>query len=260
MWEEISAHLYKHLKIARRWPGELAHLFVYPTISLLSLGILAFFLIMNGAPLSAMMFVFVGVLMWNVYDMAQRIMSYGITLDIWNECLRHSFVGASRIRHFIIGNLIYGAIGAVIGLVIVAIAGIFVFGFDIFSGGIFLAANMAFVFVFGAGIGMMIDALMLTRGSKYMAVIWIIPGIIMILSGVYYPPELLPPGVFEVSMALPSTHCISSLRAAVLGAGGSAMAEFLTGSVLAAVYFIAGGILFRLGLKKGRENGVITKY
>ncbi|MFQ5648034.1 MAG: ABC transporter permease, partial [Candidatus Aenigmatarchaeota archaeon] len=187
-------------------------------------------------------------------------MSYGITLDIWNESLRHSFVGASRLRHFITGNLIYGAIGALVTLAIIAAAGIFAFGFDIFSGGLFLAANMVFVFIFGAGIGMMIDALMVTKGSKYMAIIWIIPGLIMILSGVYYPAEMLPAGAFEFSMALPSTHCISSLRAAISGMGSIAYSEFLIGAGLAVVFFLAGGLLFKHGLKKSRESGVITKY
>lgn len=260
MWNEISAHLYKQMKIAQKWPGELAHLFVYPTIGLLSLGILAFFLVLNGAPVSSMLFVFVGVLMWNVYDMAQRTMSYGVTLDVWNESLKHSFVGASRVRHFIIGNMIYGAIGALIVLAIIGAAGLFMFDFNIFAGGIYLMLNMAFLFLFGSGIGLMINSLMVSKGSRYMAIIWIIPGMIMIFSGVYYPVELLPMGVMQFSMLMPSTHNIISLRSAMMGLEGLAMTELWIGGALAIAYFLAGGLLFKYGLKKGRVTGTITKY
>lgn len=260
MITEISAHLYKHIKIAQKWPGELAHLFIYPSISLLSLGILAFFLVLNGAPLESMVFVFVGVLMWNVYDMAQRTMNYGITEDIWNESLKHSFVGASRLWHFITGNVLYGSIGAVIGLVIVGLVGLYAFGFNIFAGGLFLAANMATIFIFGAGAGMMVNALMMVKGSKYMAIIWILPGVIMVLSGIYYPAELFPSGVYELSTLLPSTHAINSLRAAIGGSGALAMSEFLVSGALAAVFFVAGGLLFSYGLKRSRTTGVLTKY
>lgn len=260
MFEEMTAHLYKQMKIAQKWPGELAHVFVYPTISIVSLGILAYFMVSQGAPLEAMTFIFVGVLMWNFYEMGERTMSYGITLDIWNESLKHTFAGMTRLRHFVAGNMLYGSVGAIIGFLILGFAGIFAFGFNIFEGGMFLFGNLISIYLFATGVGMMINGLMATKGSKYMAIIWIIPGLVMVFSGVYYPAELLPGGAYQVSLGLPSTHAISSLRSAFGGLDTLAFTEFLLGLGMSVAYFIAGGLLFNLGIKRGRNNGVLTKY
>ena len=78
----------------------------------------------------------------------------------------------------------------------------------------------------------------------------------MVFSGVYYPPEVLPPIAFEVSMAIPSTHIVASLRAFLLGGGvDMAVHEFLIGGALALVVFLIGANVFRVAVKKGKENG-----
>ena len=260
MWNEVSAHLYKHTKIAVKWPGEAAHIFIYPLMTILSMGILAYFVVSQGAPAEAFTFVFVGVVAWNVYEMAERTMSYGVMVDIFNDCLKHSFVGRSGLRHFIPGNMLYGIIGSVIGLLMAIAAGLFLFGFNLMAGGLFLVANLTFIFIFGTGMGMLLNGIMLSRGARYMALVWSMPGLVMLFSGVFYPPEILPPGIFHISMAMPSTHSITSIRAAIFGMQAGAWGEFLTGALGSVIFFVLGGFIFRLGMKKGKENGTITKY
>jgi ABC-2 type transport system permease protein len=260
MWNEASAYLYKHIKIAMRWPGELVHLLVHPLISILSIGILAFFVITQGAPVETLLFAFVGVVTWNVFECSERITGYGIMVDIFNGCMKHSFTGRTGIWSFIVGNGLYAVISAITGFIIALLAGLFLFGFNLLNGGLYLLANLAFVFIFGVGVGLMLNSLIVSRGAKIMALVWILPGLTMIFSGVFYPPEILPPVVQEISLSLPATHSLVSLRAAFNGLFDVAFYEMLIGGVMSLAAFAIGVVSFRYGIMKGKENGVITKY
>ena len=259
MFEEISAYFYKHRKIARRRPIEMFVVFIDPLIALLSVGILIYFAIQNGAPTSSLMFVFVGVVAWNFYDLTQRALTYGITFDIWSASLKHSFSAKAKIYHFILGNSLYGLLSSAIAFLVIASVGFFAFGFNIFSGGLYLI-NLIPIFIFAISIGLIIDSLMVSKGEKYMALIWMMAGVVMIFSGVYYPADVLPTPIKEISQLLPATHSIASMRAGFGYSTETGLAEFAIGLTLSIVYLIAGIILFKRGLKTGYENGMITNY
>lgn len=260
MWNEISAHLYKQVKIAQRWPGELMHIFVFPMISIASLGILAHFVITQGAPVETFYFVFVGVVVWNVYELSERTMAYGVMADIFNGSLKHSFLGNSTMVHYIAGNAIYGFLGSVIGIVMAILGGIYLFGFNILDAGIFLALNLGVLFIFGVGMGLILTGILLMKGVKYMAGVWLAPGLVLLFSGIYYPIEVLPPIIKEFSLILPSTHSIISLRSAFFGVQSVAWSQFFVGAVLTLVVFVLGAMMFRFGLDKARETGFLTKH
>lgn len=192
MIEEISAQFYKQWKITSKRAGEMAWIAVYPLVSLFSLGIFAYFVSIGGSPPETMLFVLVGVIVWDIYGVAQRATSYGITLDIWSGCLKHTFTGTSSYVGLVIGNALFGLFSAILVFLIMSTLGIIIFDFNIFNAGVFLI-NYIFVFIFATSFGLIVNSLMLTKGEKYMSLIWIMPGVLLVLSGVYYPIELLPP-------------------------------------------------------------------
>lgn len=259
MFEKISSFYYRQQIILKRRPGELAMILIHPFIALISLGILASFVISGGAHPSSMMFVFVGVIIWNFYDLVQRGITFGITFDIWSESMKHTFSSSSTPKDFILGNSLFGLRNATFTFALVGVVGFLSFGFNIFAAGLALI-NLIPVFIFSVAIGLMINSLIISKGEKYMAMIWIMTGVIMILSGVYYPASLLPTPIAEISQALPPTHSIASMRAAFGYSSELLVSEFLTGFLLSIVYLLAGISIFKYGLKKGYENGTITKY
>ena len=125
----VFAHIYKQYKIMIRSPSELAWLFVYPFIGLLSTGLFAMYMTASGGPPESILFVLVGVISWNFYDLSQRSITYAITFDIWDDCLKHGMVTSSGIKEFIIGNALFGLASSVLGLILVGTLGFFAFGF-----------------------------------------------------------------------------------------------------------------------------------
>jgi ABC-2 type transport system permease protein len=260
-WDKAMGYVYRHWLITKRWPGESATLLVYPFVGLLSVGLFAYFITSQGGSPDSILFVLVGVVAWNFYEISNRGITYALTHDIWNDCLKHTFLSSSRTRHFLLGNSLWGLLGAIFSLVTVGIVGHFAFGANIFSAGIVLALNMMVIFVFAIGIGLMIDFLMLSKGEKWMALIWMMTGVIMIFSGVYYPIGILPEPMQLISMASPPTHAIMSIRSFMgLEQAGIVTSELLFGASLSLLYFAIGIILYQFGIKRGKTNGMITKY
>ena len=259
MFEEASAHFYKQWKIMSKRPGEIAWIAIYPLISILSIGILAYFVITKGSPPETMLFILVGVIVWDVYGVAERAISYGITLDIWGNCLKHTFTGGSSFMGFIIGNSLFGLFSSVSVFLIMGAICIGLFGFNVFAAGLFLV-NLFFVFLFATSFGLIIDAFMLTKGDKYMSLIWITPGLIMIFSGIYYPIEILPLPVQMFSLAMPTTHSLISLRASLGFSPGLAIPALLTGAALSIAYLAFGLLLFKWAIKRSKVTGILTRY
>ncbi len=256
----MLAHVYKQYLVMIRNPSELSWIFVYPFVGILSIGFLAIYFTSIGAPLDMVIYVLVGAISWNFYGISQRAITYGITVDMWNNCFKHSMVSPSRMRDFIAGNGIFGLFSSFIALVLVGVLGIFLLGFSIFTGGIYLALSMASIFIFALSIGLLINYTIITRGHNFMSLIWISSGVIMIFSGVYYPVSILPEAAQYISMALPSTYALSGLRAFLGISAGEPATLILVAFALSLAYLLVALFVFRSALRKGRESGVITWY
>ncbi len=259
MWEEISAHIYRNFVITKRWPGELANIFIYPLIGLLSVGIFAFFMTMQGAPPSSLVFVFVGVVAWEFFNTSLRVMGYGVAEDIWNNCMKHTHIASSRTPHFMAGHGIWGAIAAITDLALITVLGYLIFGINIYQAGFVMLPALAGLFLFGIGIGMLVNSLIITKGTKTMALLWIVPGIVMVFSGVYYPVEIMPAPFNYLALALPSSYMISALRSAML-TGGFFWIEMVLGLAFSAAIFLVGIFVMNKAILKGKENGVLSKF
>jgi ABC-2 type transport system permease protein len=259
MIDEAGAHFYKQIKIMSKRLGDLAWIFIYPLIGLISLGIFAYFVTTMGSPPETMLFVLIGVIVWDIYGVGERATSNAITLDIWSDCLRHTFTGTSSITGFIVGNGLFGLFSGAVVFVLLSTMGLILFGFNILHAGIFLT-NLFFVFLFATSFGLIINSLMLTKGHKYMSLAWITPGLVMIFSGIYYPIDLLPYAIRVISLAIPSTHSLISLRASLGFSPELAVPEFFAGALLALAYFAGSVLLFKWAIRRSKVTGIIVKH
>lgn len=260
MFERAMGHFYKQWIMWRKSPADLAWVFVYPFIGLLSIGFFVSFLVGSGAPADTFLFAFAGIIIWNSYDISQRAITYGITFEIWSDSLKHFFSTTSEQNDYILGNALFGLATSLLALFLVAIAGLFAFGFNVFSAGIYIVLASLSVFVFATAIGLTINYFIITKSVKYMSLIWMSTGVIMIFSGVYYPVSVLPETARLVSYLLPSTHAIESIRYATASNAAAAGLSSLLSFVLAGAYFAVGYLAFGRGIKKGKKLGRIARH
>lgn len=141
-----------------------------------------------------------------------------------------------------------------------------VFGLVIFDAGQMsphytgaLAALVLGVACFAAmGIMSAAATMVLKRGDP---VAWAIGGLSVLLGGVYYPVEVLPPELQAFAFILPMTHCLQALREALLGDGGELMIAALRNLLIFAIVLVPLSILvFSRAVRFARREGSLTHF
>lgn len=255
MIEKIYSQIYKQV-LKTRHPADLSWILVYPAIGILSIGIFALFLLSTGSQsMQPLFFVIAGALIWDFYSLSQKAITYGMMYDIWDACLKHGFVSKLSTASFLIGNGIFGLLSSFSTLAFVGVISYFAFNFNILNAGIYLLTSVLSTFIFATAIGIIIISMMLGKSKTYMSLTWILPGIIMVVSGVYYSVDFLPELIRTIANVIPVTHSISALRGALGVTGVNVVSETVYAFVSSVVLLAASILFFTYSLKKARELG-----
>ncbi len=255
MFSKLKGFFYKHYLMYKKSSAERSTIFIYPFVALFSVGILALYLRATGGPADAVPFVIVGTIAWTFYDLCQRIPVYGILLDIWDHCLKHSILSPATIAEYIIGNSLFGLSVGIFSTLLLAVLGFIFFGFNIFSAGIVLLPALAILFVFASSVGLGINSMIIAYDKEYMALVWSVPGLIMVFSGVYYPVSALPGIVQNIAYVLPTTYAIDAMRISLGLSEGAVLRALAIASVLCIAYYALFYRMFERALDKSRRTG-----
>ena len=255
MFQYAKGFFYKHYIIYKKSQAEKATLFIYPLVSLFSIGILALYLEASGAPSNAIPFVIVGTMAWTFYELCQRAMVYGMTLDIWDYCTKHMILSPAGLADYIIGNSLFGLSSGTFALAILSALSAAFFGFSIFSTGLVFVMSLFVAFIFAVSMGLGILSMMVAYDKEYLAFTWSMPGVIMVFSGVYYPVSMLPGFVRDIAYILPTTYAIDAMRISIGLASGSVGQEILRGLIISVAYLALFFWTFSTSLNRARNTG-----
>ena len=197
----------------------------------------------------------VGALLWNYMSSLYNEIAMSIAYERWEGTLEYTFMApVSRLIH-LLGVSLYSLIYAVISSLIV-LAGLVLFtnlnlrGANLFGVFVVLAVStLAFV-----GLGLIAAVFPVMSAERGAEATHIFQGSLLLVSGVYYPIEVLPRWLQPLSAISPATYTLSACRQLFgVGTSGSS-AERLAGAPLSAVshellvLVIMGVVLLPFGL------------
>jgi len=256
-WQgELNKYLasaYKNWIISKRNVFTLFELFFWPMISLLSIGLLTRFLNVGPGMVS---FLLVGAIALTILQVAQIDVAYVLLFDMWSKSIKNTFIAPIKSYHLVFGALLFGIVRGSVVFAILVIVSHYLFGFDFLRGGplpvlIFLAG----VFSVAAVIGITVCISILTFGQKADVAAWSLSGLILLVSGIYYPAEVLPPALQMLARAIPLTYFLEYYRSVFIpGPHNLAL-----GAVLAALYLSVGLILFDRSIERARRTGILLR-
>jgi len=254
MLERAYAFFYKQwLKTVRGW-AESAWITVYPLVALFTAG---FFLqFVKGDP-TAVVYLIGGTFAWNFYNLCQKGVTYGLLYDVWDHCLKHSMTSTATVFDFVLGNAAFGFVTALFSFAVSDVLSIIFFHFDMLSAGPVLFVSFLIILLYSIAEALVINSLVVLKGYQFVSLTWILTGIVMVLSAVYYPVEVLPPLVQPISAILPTTYAIEAFRNAMLGK--EFVSDAATGLVLSIIYALASMALFSYAIKRSKQTGFLSK-
>ena len=166
-----------------------------------------------------------------------------------------------------LGNIAFSYLRAGIEIALYIVLGIFVFGIGLAG-----ARVLPTLIVLGAGV-ISVTGIGLIAASTFSLlnckgwsdpVTWLVSLMVGLVSGVYFPPSILPGWVQRIAAFLPQTYAYRSARLTMMtGASLSTHTvaqDLFAIMLLAALYLPLGIFLYRRSLRKAETDGALTRW
>jgi ABC-2 type transport system permease protein len=204
----------------------------------------------------------IGAVIWSYLGIVFEILVETVAWERWEGTIEYTFMAPlSRPVHLIgmgLFAVLYGVVRA--GLVFAAIAALF--GLHMpnanFLSALLLLAVGSVSFI---GIGMMTAVLPLISPEKGTQFGYIAQGLMLVVSGVYYPVSVLPTAMQWIAKVSPANYALRGIRHAILdGAGPAAVWGDIWPLIVIGVVSIPLGLeVFRRGEVYAKKHGKLKR-
>ena len=207
-------------------------------------------------------YLLVGAVLWAYLGIIFEFLTETVAWERWEGTIEYTSMAPLRRSAHLAGMgvfaVLYGLVRAVLLFVVVAAF------FDLELPSVDPVAALVVVLVASisfTGIGMMTAVLPLISPEKGAQLGFVAQGILLVVSGVYYPVEVLPGWMQALATISPATYALDGTRAAILDGAGIADlgGELLALVVIGAVAVPAGLALFGAGERYAKRHGKLKR-
>ena len=205
----------------------------------------------------------IGAVVWAYLGILFEFLMETVAWERWEGTIEYTFMAPlSRAMHLAgqgVFAVLYGMLRATFLFVICG----FVFfdlsmpDADFFAAFVvLLVASVSFI-----GIGMMMSVLPLISPEKGTQLGFVAQGTLLVVSGVYYPVDVMPGWMQAIATVSPATYALHGIRATMLdGAGVAAVWSDLWPLLLLGVVAIPAGLaVFRAGERYAKRHGSLKR-
>jgi ABC-2 type transport system permease protein len=204
----------------------------------------------------------IGAVIWSYLGIIFEILTETVAWERWEGTIEYTFM-APLARAVHLGGMglfavLYGILRTALLFAVVALFfGLNLEQADFVTALVLLAvASVSFV-----GLGMVTAVLPLISPEKGAQLGFIAQGLLLVVSGVYYPVSVMPEWMQRLSTISPATYALRGMRAAILdGASLSAVASDLWPLVALGIVSIPLGLaVFRVGERYAKRHGKLKR-
>jgi ABC-2 type transport system permease protein len=202
----------------------------------------------------------VGGVIWAYLGIIFEIVTETVAWERWEGTIEYTFMAPlSRPVHLIgmgLYAVMYGFVrAAAVFVAVVAFIGIHVPNAN-YTASIALLAIASVSFI---GVGMMTAVLPLISPEKGTQLGFVAQGLMLVVSGVYYPVSVLPEWMQWISKISPATYALRGVRASIIDGAGLAWADVWPLLLIGVVSIPLGLAVFRSGERYAKRNGKLKR-
>jgi ABC-type polysaccharide/polyol phosphate export permease len=208
----ILSQVYKNLYSLKRNSFRLADIFIWPMIFLFTL---TFFVTYLGTDKMYLNMIILGMIGWRVIYFLNLEMVSTFTEEYWSKSLPYLMASPISRLEMALGSALSGLIKAIIVVFIYLIMTNILYGFVVTDWALFIIA-MFFMAIIGFTMGLFTLGLAYFMKEDAFNIAFIVPDVIVLLSGVYFTIDsVYPAWVIPIIRLLPSVHAFDILKAMV---------------------------------------------
>src|SRR5438445_7469845 len=208
------------------------------------------------------LFLLIGTLVWAYLSAVLDDMALVITWERWEGTIEHTLMApVSRSVH-LIGMSIFGVLHAIVRTLLIFAIAVPFFSVDLGQANWFAAAVVIVVgSVSVAGLGILTGVLPLLYPERGTQMSFMIQAVVLLISGVYYSVDVLPPWLRVFSYISPATYFLDGIRGAIIdGDGVQDLLGTLATLVLFGIVLVPGGIaVFAVAERWARKTGQLKR-
>jgi ABC-2 type transport system permease protein len=202
----------------------------------------------------------VGGVIWAYLGIIFEIVTETVAWERWEGTIEYTFMApVSRPVHLIgmgIYSVLYGMVrAAAVFVAVVAFIGISVPNAN-YGAAVALLAIASISFI---GVGMMTAVLPLISPEKGTQLGFVAQGLMLVVSGVYYPVDVLPEWMQWISKISPATYALRGCRNSILEGAGLAWDDVWPLLVIGAFSIPIGLLVFRSGERYAKRTGKLKR-
>jgi ABC-2 type transport system permease protein len=204
----------------------------------------------------------IGAVLWAYLGIVFEILTETVAWERWEGTIEYTFMAPlSRAVHlFGMGafGVLYGVVRTALLFVVVALFFGLSFPHADFGAALLLLAVASLSFV---GIGMVTAVLPLISPEKGAQLGFVAQGLLLVVSGVYYPVSVMPEWMQWLAKLSPATYALDGIRDAVLdGAGvGAVWGDLWPLALMGVVAIPLGLLVFRTGERYAKRAGKLKR-
>ena len=202
----------------------------------------------------------IGAVVWAYLGIIFEFLTETVAWERWEGTIEYTFMAPlSRAMH--LGGsgvfaVLYGLVRA--SLLFVAVA--LFFGLALPDANYFAAlAVLVIASVSFFGIGMMTAVLPLISPEKGAQLGFVAQGMLLVVSGVYYPISVLPTWMEWIAKISPATYALRGIRDSILDGAGIAWADVWPLIVIGVVSIPLGLYIFSIGERYAKKHGKLKR-
>lgn len=207
-------------------------------------------------------YLLIGAVLWAFLGILFEIVTETVQWERWEGTIEYTFMAPLRRSAHLIGMSVYAIVYGILRAVLLfAVVAMF---FDLaMPDADFIAALIVMLVasVPFAGIGMMTAVLPLISPEKGVQLGFMAQGVLLVVSGVYYPVDVLPGWMQAIADVSPATYALDGTRAAILDGAGIGSLWFELGALvlIGAVTIPVGLALFAAGERYAKRYGKLKR-
>jgi ABC-2 type transport system permease protein len=204
----------------------------------------------------------IGAVIWSYLGIIFEILTETVAWERWEGTIEYTFMAPlSRAVH--LGGMglfavLYGLVRTALLFVVIALFfGLHMESADFVSALVLLAVgSLSFV-----GVGMVTAVLPLISPERGAQFGFVAQGLLLVVSGVYYPVSVLPQWMQWISTISPATYALRGIRSAILGGAGlgTIWGDLWPLLILAVVTIPLGLAVFRAGERYAKRHGKLKR-
>jgi ABC-2 type transport system permease protein len=202
----------------------------------------------------------VGGVIWAYLGIIFEVVTETVAWERWEGTIEYTFMApVSRPVH-LIGMGIYAVLFGMVRAALIFVAVAAFIGIHVpdanYGAAVALLAIASISFI---GVGMMTAVLPLISPEKGTQLGFVAQGLMLVVSGVYYPVSVLPEWMQWISKFSPATYALRGCRNSILEGAGLAWADVWPLLVIGAFSIPIGLLVFRAGERYAKKTGKLKR-